>query len=111
MGNDYKIFAHLVKNRFVKALPHVISNVQSGFQAGKSTTDNLILMSLVIDHFDKHVEDGGMLLQVDFEKAFDNVDHSFLFKTLDSLGFGSYIVNLLELPSMVVLVILISMGI
>ena len=94
---DYKIFAHLIKNRFVKALPHVISNVQSGFQAGKSTTDNLILMSLVIDHFDKHIEDSGMILQVDFEKAFDTVDHYFLFKTLESMGFGPYIINLVKI--------------
>ena len=94
---DYKIFAHIVKNKFVKALPHVISHVQSGFQAGKSTTDNLILMSLMIDHFDKNPENGGLLLQVDFEKAFDTVDHSFLFKVLEHMGFGTYLTNLVKI--------------
>ena len=94
---DYKIFTHIVKNKFVKALPHLISKAQTGFQAGKSTTDNLILMSLVIDHFDKKYEDSCLLLQVDFEKAFDTVSHAFLFKILEHMGFGSYLINLVKI--------------
>ena len=35
---DYKIFTHMIKNRFINAIPTVISRVQSGFQSGKSTS-------------------------------------------------------------------------
>ena len=34
---DYNIFTHVIKNRILRSLPHIISNVQSGFQAGEST--------------------------------------------------------------------------
>ena len=74
---DYKIFTHVIKNRIVKVLPKILSNVQSGFQAGKSTHDNLILMCLTIKFFNNNPEEEGLLLQVDFEKAFDTVEHAF----------------------------------
>ena len=37
-------FTHFIKNRIIKVLPSIISNIQSGFQSGKSTCDNLILV-------------------------------------------------------------------
>ena len=44
---DYKIFTHLIKNIIFRSLPYIISKLQSGFQAGKSTCDNLILMYVI----------------------------------------------------------------
>ena len=94
---DYKIFAHIIKNRIIKALPSVISKAQSGFQAGRSTNDNLILMALTLDHFNDNPEDGGFVLQADLEKAFDSVSHKFLFTVLQNMGFGNYLVNLIKI--------------
>ena len=94
---DYKIFDHVIKHRIVETLPHVLSKVQSGFQSGRSTSDNLILMCLVLDHYNNNEDDAGLLLQVDFEKAFDSVDHYFFFKTMEKLGFGSYLTNLVRI--------------
>ena len=93
---DYKIFAHIIKNRINKSLPQIISSTQSGFQAGRSTSDNLILICLVLEHFNNNIEEEGLLLQVDFEKAFDTVEHSFLFEILESMGFGSYLISLIK---------------
>ena len=94
---DYKIFTHIIKNRLVKALPTVISNVQTGFQAGKSTCDNLILMALTLDFFHENEEEEGLILEIDYEKAFDSVEHMFLFKTLKAMGFGDYIIRLIKI--------------
>ena len=93
---DYKIFAHVLKNRFIKAVPSIVNSVQSGFQPGRSTSDNLILMSLVLEDFFEQPDQEGILLQVDFEKAFDSVEHTFLFKTLERLGFGNNLINLVR---------------
>ena len=54
-------------------------------------------MCLVLDHYNNNEDDAGLLLQVDFEKAFDSVDHYFLFKTMEKLGFGSYLTNLVRI--------------
>ena len=79
----------MIKNRFINAIPTVISRVQLGFQSGKSASDNLFLMCLVLTIFNNYSDvEEGLLVQVDFEKAFDSVDHTFLFKTLETMGFG-----------------------
>ena len=93
---DYKLFTHVIKNRINKALPYIISEVQTGFQAGRSTSENLILTCLVLEHFNNNAEEEGIILQVDFEKAFDTVEHSFLFETLKTMGFGNYLINLIK---------------
>ena len=48
---DYKILTHVTKNRIMEALPSNISDIQSGFQADKSTSDNLILMCFTLEIF------------------------------------------------------------
>ena len=53
-------------------------------------------MYLALEHFNNHPDEEGLLLQVDFEKAFDTVEHNFLFKTLEFLGFGNYLINLVK---------------
>lgn len=93
---DYKIFTHVIKNRILHTIPKLISNSQSGFQKGKSTTDNLILMYLTLEHYQDNSEDQGMIMQVDLMKAFDSVEHKFLFKVLASMGFGNYLINLVK---------------
>ena len=35
----------------------------------------------------------GLMLMIDFEKAFDSVDFWFLIATLEMFGFGKYFVN------------------
>ena len=90
---DYKIFTHVIKNIILRSLPYIISNVQSGVQAGKSTNDNLLLMYLTLEYFDENPEEESLLLQVDFEKAFETVEHDFLFKTLECMGFGEYLIK------------------
>ena len=39
----------------------------------------------------------GMLLMIDFEKAFDSVDFQFLVTSLELFGFGEYFINWIEI--------------
>lgn len=93
---DYKLFTHVIKNRLRKAVPTIISKMQSGFQPGKSTSDNLILMCMALEHFYNNDEEEGVILQVDLQKAFDSVEHSFLFETMRGMGFGDYMIHLVK---------------
>ena len=38
----------------------------------------------------------GLPLQVNYEKAFDSVEHNFLFKCMEKFGFGNYIIKLVK---------------
>ena len=96
LNTDYKIFTHAIKNRLLESVPFIIDRVQSGFQAGKSTCDNLILMCLALEHFQDNESEEGLILEIDFEKAFDSVEHKFVTHTLHAMGFGRYMIRLVE---------------
>ena len=53
-------------------------------------------MYLALEHFINNPEEEALLLQVDFEKAFDSAEHKFLFETLDFLGFGESLIRLVK---------------
>lgn len=43
------------------------------------------------------IEDDGVILFLDFYKAFDMVEHPFIIKTLEYFGFGEKFIKLIEL--------------
>ena len=93
---DYKIYTHVIKNRLKNVIPIIISKHQTGFQKGKSTTDNLILMYLVLEYYERNPHEEGYLVQIDFEKAFDSVEHRFLFSVLKKIGLGNKMIEMIK---------------
>ena len=87
---------NVIKNILLRSLPHIISNVQSGFQAGRSTSDNLILMYLTLEHYYNNPQEECLLLQLDLEKAFDSVKHAFMYETFKFFGFGENLIRLVK---------------
>lgn len=65
----------------------IISNTQSGFMRGRSIHNNLRLVQDLMDYRDIINEDGIMFF-LDFYKAFDTVEHPFIFYVLELFGFG-----------------------
>ena len=59
-------------------------------------------MCLTLEYFNRNPEEENLLLQFDFEKAFDTVEHNFLFKTMEKLGFGNYIIKLAKVAFLAV---------
>ena len=49
----------------------------------------------LIEHINREDEE-GILFSSDIEKAFDSVDHNFLFATLKRYGFGTEFVNFIK---------------
>lgn len=83
----YKLFAHIFANMLKECLPHVISESQSGFLRERSIHNNIRLVLDLLDYADK-IEDDGLILFLDFYKAFDTVEHGFMMDTLKYFGFG-----------------------
>ena len=83
---DYKITARVLAMRLQKTLSSVISADQCGFIKGRTANENARLVQDVIDYC-KYKSLDGIILFLDFQKAFDNVNHSFLFETLKRMNF------------------------
>ena len=88
----YKIGSSAIANRIKKFLGHIISPEQSGFISGRYISD---ITRLIYDLMSIAEEQNipGLLMLVDFEKAFDSISWNFLYSVLKLLGFGPSIIK------------------
>ena len=83
---DYKILAKVICKRLQNVINKIISIDQTGYLKLRSATENVRLVEDVIDYC-LHLNIPGILLFIDFKKAFDNVDHHFLCQLLQRYQF------------------------
>ena len=83
----YKIGSSCIANRIKTVLPLLINEDQSGLILNRYIGDNIRLIYDLINYLNsKNLP--GMLLCLDFEKAFDSLDWKFMTKALKAFGFG-----------------------
>jgi exonuclease III/uncharacterized protein (UPF0305 family) len=88
----YKIGSSCIAKRIKKALPSLINEDQTGFMANRYLGENLRLIYDTIAYLDEQ-NLPGLLVNVDFEKAFDSLDWNFMMKVLKAFGFKQDICN------------------
>ena len=87
-----EIAAKAIASRLKIYLPKLINNDQTGFIKGRFIGENVRLIDSVINYAaSKNLK--GLLLFLDFEKAFDTLEWSFIRRSLVSFGFGASIVQ------------------
>ena len=79
--------AKVLSLRLKKALPHIIEEDQTCGILGRTIFQNLYTIRDTINYCNDH-NIPAYIVSVDFQKAFDKVDHSFLTKTLAAFNFG-----------------------
>ena len=95
LNTDYKIASKAIANRLKKVLPTLINQDQTGFLKNKSISANIVLIEGMLRHTERE-KIPGLLLFVDFEKAFDTVEWAFIVKTLKHYNFGPSLVKWFE---------------
>ena len=72
LNTDYKIATKCIAKRLAKVLPKLINRDQTGYVKNRFIGKNIRLISDVIESYEeKNLP--GMLLFIDFEKAFDSL--------------------------------------
>jgi hypothetical protein len=84
---DFKIASACIANRIKPILGNIISETQKGFLKGRYIGECTRLLYDLIDKLEEE-DIPGLLLLIDFEKAFDTMEWSFIEKTLQFYGFG-----------------------
>ena len=92
---DYKILEKVLSLRLKKALPHIIGEEQTCGIEGRTIFQNLYTIRDTINYANDH-QIPTYIISLDFQKAFDKVDHSFLIKALTAFGFGSRYTNYIK---------------
>lgn len=81
---DYKLFSKLLASRLTGVLDQVIHPDQLCAVPGRRITDGLILVRDII-HYSQERRMQIMMVNLDFEKAFDSISHEYMFKILDHI--------------------------
>ena len=84
---DTKIVSKALAKRLEHILPDLIHYNQNAYVKGRSIFDAVRTIDDVLE-YTKRSEQSGVLVTIDFEKAFDSLDHKFLFKVLHTFNFG-----------------------
>lgn len=87
MNGIVKIISKVLSLRLSTKLDKLIKSSQSAFIKGKTISDVFATASELISH-SAQSKQKGIILKLDFEKAFDNVAWPFLFNLLKARGFG-----------------------
>ena len=92
LNTDYKIGAKAIAARLKRVMPDLIDANQTGFLQGRFIGENV---RFVLDLIDYSISNNipGFLLLVDFEKAFDKLEWSFIQRTLEFFKFGPSFIN------------------
>ena len=85
---DYKLLSKLFASRLGLAMEHLVHRDQTYCVPGRSMVDNVHLIRDVWDISGSLGYSTG-LISLDQEKAFDRVEHKFLWKVMEKFGFSA----------------------
>ena len=84
---DYKILAKAIGQRIESKLSSLIHSDQTGFIKGRFIGQNVRLLNDIMEYTEaKNLP--GILLFIDFRKAFDTIEWNFLHKCIELYNFG-----------------------
>ena len=87
MNVDTNIASKLIALRMKKVLPNIINYDQTVYVKSRYIGELIRVIDDILYHAEKENLD-GILFAADMEKAFDSLEHKFIFATLTRFGFG-----------------------
>ena len=81
--------------RLKTILPNIIHENQIAYIAGRFIGEGSLLIDEIIQYVEK-CNLPGILLAIDFKKAFDSLNWSFLWKVLKAFGFPNVYINMVK---------------
>ena len=85
----YKLAASCIANRIKPVLCEIINEDQKGFIKGRYIGENIRMVFDAL-FYAQLQQKPGLLVLIDFEKAFDSISCDFLHEVLKKFNFGPY---------------------
>ena len=88
LNGDYKILTRILAKRMLRIVTQFVSDNQIGFVPRTFIAESTMLMKLIQAHLES-IDEGGLLVFLDMEKAFDRCNWAYLHRALRHLRFTS----------------------
>ena len=92
LNSGYKLVSGSLAYRINELLPRLINEQQAGFVKGRYIGECIRTTADVFDYANKNKKE-GLLLLINFQKAFDSVSFKYILRVLGFFGFKSGIIN------------------
>lgn len=92
----YKIVTKVIVNRLKEVIPGIVSPYQTGFVPRRKIQENIIIAQEMAHNMAKRRGKLGFFaIKVDLSKAYDKLSWSFIWQTLEEIGFPDDLVHLI----------------
>ena len=95
LNTTYKLYAYMIKVRLAAAIDSYLGDTQLGFRKGKSTAEALFCVRCLTDVVEQGRERLSLIF-LDWEKAFDKIDHQKMFQSLERLNIPPEIMDAIK---------------
>ena len=99
MNHGYKVFSKVLLMRIIPFIDPKLSDMQSGFRKSRGCQDNILILTMTVNHLlqncEEHLDSLGIITYIDFVAAFDSILHSYLFNALKAYGVPSKYLRLI----------------
>lgn len=95
LNASFKIFTKVVTNRINSVADRIVSPTQTAFMRGRNILDGVVVIHGTVHELHRR-KLSGVILKIDFEKAYDKVKWPFLLQTLRMKGFSPRWISWIE---------------
>ncbi|GFS28866.1 hypothetical protein Acr_00g0004350 [Actinidia rufa] len=86
VGCMYKILTKVLTVRMKQSIKKVVGEVQSAFVGGRNIQDGILIANEMVDYWKKKKKK-GLIIKLDFAKAYDNINWNLLFGMIKLMGY------------------------
>lgn len=88
INTSIKVLTKVLASRLAAHMGYLTSDTQSGFTKGRQASKGILVVKEIVHSLQKN-KCKGMVIKLDFEKAFDTIKWEFLFSVLEKMNFDA----------------------